>query len=67
MRVILCVLEQNCITVRETTDRYDIREWMLKTDRHRRPCTLLLAAQLCQEEFYILRRVGKMDDWAVGT
>lgn len=44
----------------ETGLSYDVAEWSMKVDRAGRPCALLLASLLVQEEFYILKREGKV-------
>eukprot|EP01051_Picozoa_sp_SAG22_P000686 SAG22_NODE_20_length_32168_cov_40.859241_16_plen_546_part_00 len=54
------------ITIIETGMAFHIEEWKQKRDRAGKPCALLLASQLVQEEFYILKRDGKVDEWTVG-
>ena len=55
------------IIVEETGDAYCIDDWIAPhTDSAGRPIAIQLASLLVQEEFYILRRKGKLDAAAAG-
>jgi cytochrome b involved in lipid metabolism len=54
------------ITVLETGDNYRLSDYVGKCDAAGSPLAMLLAAKLVQEEFFILRRQGTLEEFKQG-
>jgi hypothetical protein len=53
-------MEGRVITVKRTGDSYNLDDWMGKSDTHGKPIEIQLASLLVQEEFFILKRNGRI-------